>query len=218
MQIAVYQSNNTRIAESSLTEHSSVSYLLLPLRYHSENGLTIWYRNFCSNPRFLHFTSQRESQRYRANPSHFHLLTRNSLPNALSPNSSIEFFQKVYRLFSNRIGATLRYLPSSAPLPSYKLSDTSHPTFGFLRINAPLPHILCSDPFVQTIRYLLFSVPKGSVPYFSNAHIRSKFLPFRYALIGYCLFVLLLRSDIFRSFPSAHCLRQKCIRKRLASH
>ena len=40
------------------------------------------------NPRFLHFTSQRKSQRYRANPSHFHLLTRNSLPNALPPNSS----------------------------------------------------------------------------------------------------------------------------------
>ena len=27
---------------------------------------------------------------------------------------SIEYFQKVYRLFSNRIGATLRYLPSTA--------------------------------------------------------------------------------------------------------
>ena len=42
MQSIVYQSNSTRIAESSLTEYSSVSYLLLPLRYHSENGLTIW--------------------------------------------------------------------------------------------------------------------------------------------------------------------------------
>ena len=42
MQSIVYQSNSNEITESSLTEYSSVSYLLLPLRYHSENGLTIW--------------------------------------------------------------------------------------------------------------------------------------------------------------------------------
>ena len=36
---------------------------------------------------------------------------------------SIEYFQKVYRLFSDRTKQTLRYLPSSAPFPSYKRSD-----------------------------------------------------------------------------------------------
>ncbi|WP_442557817.1 hypothetical protein, partial [Bacteroides pyogenes] len=38
----VVQSISTVMRERRVTEHSSVSYLLLPLRYHSRNGLTIW--------------------------------------------------------------------------------------------------------------------------------------------------------------------------------
>ena len=39
---------------------------------------------------------------------------------------SIEYPRKVYRVFSYRTIHPLRILPSSAPLPSYKRSDTSH--------------------------------------------------------------------------------------------
>ena len=56
---------------------------------------------------------------------------------------SIEYFPKVYRVFSDRIGATLRYLPSS---------------LRYLRTNAPSPPIPHSVSFVQTIRNLPSSV------------------------------------------------------------
>ena len=38
----VSQSISTVTTERRITEHSSVCYFLLPLRYHSENRLTIW--------------------------------------------------------------------------------------------------------------------------------------------------------------------------------
>ena len=57
---------------------------------------------------------------------------------------SIEFFKKVYSLFSDRIGQTLRYLPSSAPIPSYKRTVTSHPPLRFLRTNDQKPPIFRS--------------------------------------------------------------------------
>ena len=48
---------------------------------------------------------------------------------------SIEYPKKVYRVFSDRIGATLRSLPSSTPLPSYKRSVTSHPLLRYVGRN-----------------------------------------------------------------------------------
>ena len=40
---------------------------------------------------------------------------------------SIGYPRKVYRLFSDRIGQTIRYLPSSALIPPYKRFVSSHP-------------------------------------------------------------------------------------------
>ena len=58
---------------------------------------------------------------------------------------SIGYPRKVYRVFSDRTKQTLRSLPSSTPFPSYKRSDTSHPSPHFLRTNTAFPPILGSD-------------------------------------------------------------------------
>ena len=61
------------------------------------------------------------------------------------PKKSIEYFPKVYRLFSNGTIHPLRYLPSFAPIPSYKRSVPSHPPFQYLSTSKAFPHNLRPD-------------------------------------------------------------------------
>ena len=82
---------------------------------------------------------------------------------------SIEYFQIVYRLFSDGIGQTIRYLPSVAPFPSYKRPITyrlplrlhpspdpqpSYPSHAFF---APALRLLpSSEPFPPYKRFVHF--------------------------------------------------------------
>ena len=61
---------------------------------------------------------------------------------------SIEYFQKVYRLFSDRTIQTLRFLRTKALTSLILRHDITHPWPHYPRTNARLPAIPCSVTFV----------------------------------------------------------------------
>ena len=81
------------------------------------------------------------------------------------PKKSREYFQKVYRPFSDLTVQMIRYLPSSVPLLWDNRFASSHPP------------ILRSVSFVEMLCILPFSVPTSPIPRSDTFVQKPRFLP-----------------------------------------
>ena len=92
------------------------------------------------------------------------------------PKKSREYFQKVYRLFSDLTVQMIRYLPSSVPLLWDNRFASSHPPFRFLRRNALHSPIFCPNISHPSLRYLRTKAPLPPI-FFPNISHAKRWFP-----------------------------------------